>query len=162
MTTLGFIVLFCGLLCGLNWLSYDLFKLRILNSRTWDLNVCCGRTDGGGINTDIVAHGNIPDFVIADPLSLPFKEKSFKSVVCSHAAEHIPDPEALMRELNRVGEEVTFIIPPLWDVAAACNLLEHRWFFISHRKVYLNELPKYKSLPMASSLQKIIGQRIRA
>lgn len=134
-------ILFGALLYGLNRLSYDILKRRIFNARSWDLNVGCGRTDGGGINTDIVAHEAVPNLVIADPMRLPFRDKAFQSVVCSHVAEHLQDPEALMVELHRVGREITLIVPPLWDIAAAWNFLEHRWLFITFRKNYRNSLP---------------------
>jgi hypothetical protein len=67
-----------------------------------------------------------------------------------------------MAELNRVGREITMIIPPLWDLAASFNFLEHRWIFISMRKEFQNRLPKRIRLPMAASVQKILGQFIRA
>ena len=146
----------------LNWLSYRVLKTRIIKSRTWDLNVCCGRTDGGGVNTDIMAHAKLPNMVLADPLHLPFKDKAFRTVLCSHAAEHMQDPEALMAELRRVGREVTVIVPPMWDLSVFFNFFEHRWIFLSFRKVYRNRLPRYIKLPMASFLQRTVGQRIRA
>lgn len=154
--------LFCALLYGLNRLSYVFLKRRIFDARAWDLNVGCGRTDGGGINTDIVAHEAVPNLVIADPLHLPFRDKAFKSVVCSHVAEHLQDPEALMAELHRVGREITLIVPPLWDIAAAWNFMEHRWLFLTFRKIYRNNLPPHIRLPLASALQRFIGQKIRA
>ncbi len=162
ITILSACALFCGLLFGLNRLSYGILKQRIFNARAWDLNVGCGRTDGGGINTDIVAHEAVPNLVIADPLHLPFRDRAFRSVVCSHVAEHLQDPEALMAELHRVGGDVTLIVPPLWDIAAAWNFLEHRWIFITFRKIYRNSLPPHIRLPLAGALQHFIGQKIKA
>lgn len=162
MMILGVLLLIGGVIIGLNWLSYHHMKKKILHSRSWDLNVCCGRTDGGGINTDIVNHSNVPNLVISDPLHLPFKDKSFGRVLCSHAAEHIHDPEVLMAELNRVGREVTMIVPPIWDLAASFNLLEHRWIFISIRKEFQNGLPKRMRIPMAAFVQRVLGQFINA
>jgi len=57
-------------------------------------------------------HADVPNLLLADPARLPFKDQSFGRVVCSHAMEHIHDPEALMEELDRVGREVTLIVPP--------------------------------------------------
>ena len=59
MMNSGLVLPACGLLYGLNRLSYDLLKQRILNSRSWDLNVCCGRADCGKVNTDIVIHADV-------------------------------------------------------------------------------------------------------
>lgn len=162
MMFFGALLLGSGLICGLNWLSYCVMKNRILNSRSWDLNVCCGRTDRGTINTDIVNHANVANLILADPLNLPFKDKAFNSVVCSHTAEHIQDPELLMAELNRVGKEVTIIVPPIWDLAASLNLFEHRWIFLCFRKKYINCLPKRIRIPLAASVQKVLGQFIHA
>lgn len=154
--------LVCGPAFGLNWLSYRVLKTRIIRSRTWDLNVCCGRMDGGGVNTDIVAHARLPRMVLADPLHLPFRDKAFSSVLCSHAAEHMQDPGALLAELKRVGADVTLIVPPVWDLSVFFNVLEHRWIFLCFRKVYRNRLPRRIRLPMAAFFQKAVGQRIRA
>ncbi len=161
-TATALVLIGLAILFSLNWLSYRVLKKRWVNARLWDLNVCCGKTDGGGVNTDIVKHADIPNLVLADPLYLPFKEKSFGSVVCSHAVEHLQDPKGLMAELNRVGHEVTLILPPLWDLAASCNVLEHKWLFLCFKKVYCGCLPPHIRLPMARTLQRLIGQRINA
>ena len=162
MIFLGVLLLICGLIFGLNRLSYNVIKHKIFDSRSWDLNVCCGRTNGGGINTDIVNHADVPNLVIADPLNLPFRDKSFQNVVCSHAVEHIDHPDILMAELHRVGCEVTIIVPPIWDLAATFNFFEHKWIFLCIRKEFQNRLPKRIRLPMAGVLQKYLGQFIKA
>jgi SAM-dependent methyltransferase len=162
IATTVFVLIVFAVLFIINWLSYNVLKKRCINAHPWDLNVCCGKTDGGGVNTDIVKHANIPNLVLSNPLYLPFKDKSFGSVVCSHAAEHIQDPKALMEELNRVGYQVTLIVPPLWDFAAALNILEHKWLFVCFKKVYRGCLPPHIRLPMARTLQRLIGQRIKA
>jgi len=60
----------------LNYLSYSLFKKRILERRKWDLNICCGFTDGGGINADIVSHAKVPRMTIVDIYKLPSRISS--------------------------------------------------------------------------------------
>ena len=77
----------------LNYLSYTLFKKRIMERRKWDLNICCGMTDGGGINADIVSHKKIPRMTIVDIFNLPFRDKQFQHILCSHTIEHIDEPE---------------------------------------------------------------------
>jgi hypothetical protein len=53
------------LLPALNFFSYRVIGAIIRNRlKKWDLNICCGRTDGGGVNVDIVNHGDVPDLVV--------------------------------------------------------------------------------------------------
>ncbi|WP_319559010.1 methyltransferase domain-containing protein [Marispirochaeta sp.] len=145
-----------------NFISYRILKKRILASASWDLNICCGKTDGGGINADIVRHAEVPNFIqIDDIYRLPFRDKQFQRVLCSHTMEHVDDPEAFIRELKRVGEEITIVIPPLYDISAALNIFEHKWIFLSFRKRHYS-LPRFVRLPLALRIQKRWGQLLRA
>lgn len=160
--TLSAIAAFAAFLKVLNVISYDMLKDRILNRRKWDLNICCGKTDGGGVNADIVKHGEVPKFVkIDDVYHLPFPDKAFERVLCSHTIEHVEDPEAFFEELQRVGEEVTLVLPPLWDISAALNVLEHKHVFLTFKKEHTT-LPPYVSLPLARPIQETFGQRMHA
>lgn len=42
--------------------------------------------------------------VFGDALRMPFKDKSFDFVVASHILEHMAEPEAFLKELQRVGK----------------------------------------------------------
>jgi SAM-dependent methyltransferase len=110
-TIVKWILLIAGLVAlsqALNVLSYRFLKKRIVGRRKWDLNICCGKTDGGGVNADIARHAEVPRFVrIASVDRLPFKDGAFGSVLCSHTMEHVEDPEAFYRELVRVGGQIT-------------------------------------------------------
>jgi SAM-dependent methyltransferase len=146
----------------LNVLSYSALKARIVRRQRWDLNICCGKTDGGGVNADIVQHGEVPNFVLLDSVyDLPFEDDQFDTVLCSHTMEHVEDPERFFDELQRVGREVTLVLPPLWDVSAVLNVLEHRWIFLTFAKEH-TALPPHVRLPFAARLQRCIGQRIHA
>ena len=142
----------------LNLFSYRILKTRIIRERRkWDLNICCGDIDGGGLNADIVAQ-DVPNFVLTqDIYRLPFKDGEFESVLCSHTIEHVDDPDAFWAELNRVGQEVTLILPPLWDLAAALNIFEHKWIFLSWRKRH-HALPRHVRFSWADSYQQRFGQ----
>lgn len=155
-----FLVLFLTLL---NQLSYNLMKKKIIGKRDrWGLNICCGKTDGGGVNADIFLHKDVPNFVqLKDIYNLPFTNQQFESVLCSHTIEHVDDPERFLAELQRVGKEVVLIIPPLWDISAALNILEHRHIFLTFKKEH-RTLPPYVVLPFAAEVQRLIGQRIHA
>lgn len=146
----------------LHWYSYRHLKSAITSRRQWDLNICCGTIDGGGVNADIVKHADIPNFVKIDNIyQLPFADKQFDTVLCSHTAEHVDYPNRFDRELRRVGKEVVYVLPPIWDLAASLNIWEHRWLFFSFRKVH-RRLPKRIPLPLARRLQAWRGQRISA
>lgn len=62
-----FLIYFLGFITYLilaNFLSYRILKNKTLKSRKWDLNICCGKTDGGGINADIKKHKDVPNFIL--------------------------------------------------------------------------------------------------
>ena len=82
-------------------------------------------------------------------------------MLCSHTAEHVDYPRRFDRELRRVGKNVVYVLPPIWDLAAALNIWEHRWLFFTVRKVHF-KLPRAIPLPFARRLQARIGQRINA
>ncbi|MFO7893890.1 MAG: methyltransferase domain-containing protein [Longimicrobiales bacterium] len=92
-----------------NRISYGMLKQRILERQKWDLNICCGTTDGGGINADIMRHAEVPRFVLVDVYRAPFRDGQFETVLCSHTIEHVDEPERLFRELQRVGARVTLV-----------------------------------------------------
>jgi SAM-dependent methyltransferase len=139
-------------------LSYFWLKARILRGRKWGLNICCGKTDGGGVNADIHQHKDVPNFRLIDDIHhLPFADKEFDTVLCSHTMEHVDNPEAFFRELERVGREVTVVVPPLYDVFAVFDLLEHKHIFLTFKKAH-KKLPRHVRLPLARLVQKKIGQ----
>jgi SAM-dependent methyltransferase len=151
-----------ALLLLLNFVSYSLLKCRIFKRQRWDLNICCGKTDGGGINADIVKHDEVSNFVgIEDIYSLPFMDNQFDYVLCSHTVEHVDEPDDLDSELRRVGRNVVYILPPLWDLSAVLNVFEHQWIFLTWRKKH-NKLPPRVRLPFSRRIQKRLGQRIAA
>lgn len=151
-----------AIIAFLHWYSYRCLKREITERQRWDLNICCGRIDGGGVNADIVKYGDIPNFVKVDNIyRLPFEDGEFETVLCSHTVEHLDYPKRFDRELRRIGMNVVYILPPIWDLAAALNIWEHKWLVLSVRKVH-NELPPRIPLPFARRLQARIGQRISA
>jgi len=151
-----------ALLSALNFLSYGVLKTRILRRQKWDLNICSGKTDGGGINADIFKHADVPRFVLVGSVNrLPFKDRAFDSVLCSHTMEHVEDPDAFFAELRRIGRRITIVLPPLWDVSAVLNVLEHQWIFLTFRKTH-DRLPARVRLPLARTVQRKLGQRLHA
>ena len=60
---------------GAHILSYYVLKKRIVSKKKWDLNICCGTTDGGGMNADIREHIKLPNFDLIDDIYiLPYKD----------------------------------------------------------------------------------------
>ena len=140
--------------------SYKILKNKILKSRKWDLNICCGKTNGGGINADIKKHKNLPNFILIKNIyKLPFKNKQFNYVLCSHTIEHVDDPIQFYKELKRVGKNVVLVIPPLWDICAAFDITVHKWLFLTFKKKHA-ELPRFIPLPFANAFHKVFGQKI--
>ena len=147
---------------GAHYISYFLEKVRILRSRLWDLNICCGKTDGGGVNADVVQHAKLPNFVLVDDIyCLPFEDHQFKTVLCSHTLEHVDDPAGFFRELARVGERVTVVVPPLYDLFAVFNVFEHRHIFLTFKKEH-QTLPPFIPLPLSATIHRMFGQRNHA
>ena len=152
-----------ALLWCANWISYRYLKERTLRERQWDYNICCGETDGGGINADIVKHGAVPRFeLITDVTALPHGDGAFNTVLCSHTLEHVDDPRAMFAELSRVGKRVTILVPPLWDLGAALNPFEHRVIFLTFATRHDDRLPPYVRYLPGRWLQSLRGQRIIA
>lgn len=57
--------------------------------------------------------------VVGDGYNLPFKDKQFDYVICSHVLEHLEDPAAFATELMRVGKAGYVEVP---------NILSERLF----------------------------------
>ena len=162
MTIFITICIIIAILQFLNWLSFSYLKNRTVKSRKWDLNVCCGKTDGGGINADIFKHQDLPNFVfVKDIYHLPFKDQQFKTVLCSHTIEHVDNPQRFFQELKRVGKEVTLITPPLWDLWAALNFTVHKWLVVSFKKTHY-QLPLMVKYSLGVWFDKLFGQVINA
>ena len=89
----------------LNYISYKMMKHHILNTRKWDLNICCGKTDGGGVNADIMAHASVNNYChLVDIYILPFDDQQFEHILCSYTIEHVDDVELFDKELRRMGK----------------------------------------------------------
>ena len=160
--SLTFAVVITVIIVFLHWYSYHSLKNSIIARGNWDLNICCGKVGAGKVNADIIRHGDVPNFVLVENIyRLPFADGQFDTVLCSHTAEHVDYPRRFDRELRRVGRDVVYVLPPIWDLAAALNIWEHRWLFLTVRKVH-HKLPRAVPLPFARRLQARVGQRINA
>ena len=102
------------------------------------LNAGCGcyfwaAINQADVNLDVVPR-NVPGFVLASIEEIPFPDKYFGAVFCSHVLEHVDDWRKADNELHRVSDNVFIITPsPLW----VANWLhpDHKRYFIGN-KVY--------------------------
>jgi SAM-dependent methyltransferase len=63
----------------------------------------------------------------ADAAAMPFADKVFDYVICSHVLEHVPDPAAVAAEMTRVGRAGYIEVPE----AASAKILDfpsHLWW----------------------------------
>lgn len=142
-----------------NYVDYRLLKRYYFNKQKWDFNICCGNTDGGGINADIIKR-DVPNFrLIKDVYNLPFKNKEFKNVLCSHTMEHVENPDKFYNELKRISKNVVILIPPIWDIGCMGNFREHKWQFLTLKTKHVNALPNRFPLPFWT-YQKIFKQKL--
>lgn len=66
-------------------------------------------------------------FVVGDAEELPFRDKAFDFVICSHLIEHVSDPVRVASELSRVGH-AGYIEAPSEVFERTYGFLFHRWF----------------------------------
>ena len=74
--------------------------------------------------------------------ALPFGDKSFAFVFCSHVLEHVADPARCCAELARVGERGYIECPRSW-MEYAFSTEDHRWMVDYERRmlVFREKLP---------------------
>lgn len=87
------------------------------------LDVGCGSVPKGDINTDLYIEVSphhkgfinpleITNFVISDAHYLPFRDKVFEKVICSHVLEHLLIPNYVIKELSRICYEIVLLSIP--------------------------------------------------
>ncbi len=85
------------------------------------------------------------ELIVADILDLPFPDKAFDFVYCSHVLEHVEDPVKACRELMRVGKRGYIEVPSLMtDTLFSWAKGMHRWFcvVIAGRIVFFEYSPR--------------------
>ncbi len=121
------------------------------------LNVGCKAVYTGlsDVNLDIVPR-DVPNFTLGDVQDMGmFEDKQFAAAFASHVLEHVPDPEAALRELNRVADRV-YIVTPLPIFPWTWLHPEHRWIIWGTRVWCKN--PLYSQLnPLYCRVREKLG-----
>jgi len=111
------------------------------------LDYGCGYFPRGDVNCDIIPR-DAPNFVLVSPDTekLPFEDKEFGAALCFHVLEHLDNPDHLLKELNRVADEVYVITP---NPTFPQNLLhpEHRWIYLNGKRIKNPLYPHIKDFP---------------
>jgi len=87
------------------------------------LDVGCGGDPQGDVNVDAFPHDrkqyfyewqpkSVSNFVLADAHYLPFRNKTFEKIVCSHVLEHLTNPLVALKEMARVCNGIVEIYVP--------------------------------------------------
>ncbi len=71
--------------------------------------------------------------VVADGYRLPFADKAFDYVICSHIVEHMADPKAFLKEVSRVGK-AGYIEVPSSASERVFGWNFHHWYCEKHGK----------------------------
>ena len=98
------------------------------------LNAGCGQIYWHAINEADVNLDNqergVPRFVLASIEDIPYPDKYFGAVFCSHTLEHASDWRRSLSELHRIADNVYIIVPkPIWI---------GNWLNPHHKRVFTN------------------------
>jgi SAM-dependent methyltransferase/uncharacterized protein YbaR (Trm112 family) len=94
-------------------------------------NVLCDKFVSDGAERHGTAVVADRPFVVGDVQHLPFADKSFDFVICSHLLEHVRDPAAAIAELERVGC-AGYIETPSAEWEKVVGYPFHRWLVSCH------------------------------
>jgi hypothetical protein len=102
------------------------------------LDVGCGDFPRGDVNVDLqcgnyknVQWKGIPNFIKCSIDHLPFANRTFSFVNCSHTIEHVDKPFLALKELVRVADRHVVIHCPHrfgWNSRGDKNRINRSWF----------------------------------
>lgn len=103
------------------------------------LNVGCGQDPNfmGDYNLDIAENRIMPNFIRASVYEIPFPDKYFGSVLCSHVLEHLDDPKKALEEMTRVADRVYVVVPVAFKLSTWLHP-EHKWVFCGSKVIRNN------------------------
>lgn len=102
---------------------------------------------------------------ISDVSNMPFKDKAFDFVICSHLLEHVVDPASTINEIVRVGK-AGYIELPYEGTSKLIDFPTHLWYcnkvgkkliFKAKKQIYFDkEIDKLMGSRMGKEIKKII------
>lgn len=95
----------------------------------------------------------------ANAEEMPFKDKTFDYVICSHLLEHVENPEKVIQEIMRVGKS-GYIEVPFEGSSKITDFMSHLWYCRKENEkiiftakkdiIFDNEIEKFVSDPKIS------------
>lgn len=86
----------------------------------------------GDVTLDLRASIECPGYVQGSVEAIPFPDKHFSAVFCSHVLEHTCNPQKALSELHRVADKV-FISYPRWWQFYSWYLPGHAWLMFKQK-----------------------------
>lgn len=83
--------------------------------------------------SDGIQRSGSNDVIVSKPLivapmeNMPFKDKAFDYIICSHIVEHVMDPVKSLKEIMRVGK-AGYIEVPFEGAAKIVDVPSHLWY----------------------------------
>lgn len=96
--------------------------------------------------------------VVADAHRLPFADKAFGVVICTHCLEHCDDPQVVIAELVRIAHRGLIEVPTLYSDALFQPYNLHRWVFAIRRDgvMIFAPAPQLDCIPTAPTTIELI------
>jgi uncharacterized protein YbaR (Trm112 family) len=101
--------------------------------------------------------------ICGDIHAIPFQNKSFNFVHCSHVLEHVQDPAKAIREMTRIAKAGYIETPSALQELAILNFPFHRWFVTRKDNVLIfrekseNPTPEY-AIPTELLVESLTGE----
>ncbi len=93
-------------------LKYEVLDIGSGHNPYEKADILCERYFEDFERTDHIKIDSRP-FVICTLESLPFKDKTFNLITCSHVLEHVDNPRMALEEIKRVGK-AAYVVTPSW------------------------------------------------
>jgi hypothetical protein len=88
------------------YVSFEMLDVDCGTNAKGDVNIDFFRGEqnpqtGDKIRGELMAPKKIANFIVADAMHLPIKDKSFNVAISSHTIEHVQEPLLMLKEMCR-------------------------------------------------------------